>query len=363
MPRASRDDILSAAIKQQDASEEIDNLRLQLATSKRNAATKSASLTAALKRIELLNREFDFLRAVPPPTKVLSQLAGARRRSGSRHAVAVFPASDWHVEETVTLAETDGQNQYDLEIATQRIERWASGVVSMVEAWTSGSHAAEIDQIVVPLLGDLMNGYLREDDLIGNSLTPPQAVRWLEDRIGEAIEYMLRHLDVKIHIPCRTGNHGRLMALSNRRTIWAQKEAMSLESLLYHFLSTRFAAEPNVTFDVPDAGIWTYLDVKGTTMRLGHGDTIRYGGGIGGLTVPLMKALHRLDQQRPADFTFLGHFHQTLWHARCGVNGSLIGMNAYGVASGFQPETPQQSAFLVRQGRGVSVKQEIWVDE
>ena len=61
-------------------------------------------------------------------------------------------------------------------------------------------------------------------------------------------------------------------------------------------------------------GYWNYLDVFDKTVGFHHGDAVKFNGGIGGLTIPLMKYLHRANQQRRIDYSFCGHFH---W----GING------------------------------------------
>lgn len=341
-------------------------LEQELRRSQRSVTELTRDKAALMKRLDALEEDIAFIKAVPPPAAVLRRLATGHKRTGSRDATAVFLASDWHVEETVTLDETNGMNFYDLAEAERRIEAYFAGVVTLLEGWTTGKNAAVVRDIVIALIGDLINGYLREEDLICNGLTPTVAVRWLEERIASGLQHVLDKTDVRIHVVCRTGNHGRVKGINNNRIMWSQKEAMSLEHLLYHFLSVRFAEreEKRLTFDVPDEGLYTYLDVKGVTIRFMHGDTVKYQGGIGGLTIPLRKAILRLNQGRAAHVTCLGHFHQTVWEPNeFIVNGSMVGMNSYGMALGFRPEQPQQCAFLVRQNRGVATKEEIWLTE
>ena len=354
--------VMEQALQLEELRRELEDNHLKLARSRSTTRQKASALVAAQRRLETLEAEFDFLCAVKPPKRALNRIAKGRKRTGSKDATAVIIASDWHVEETVTLQETHGRGEYNLVIAEQRIERFFQGIVSLVESWTSGSHAAEIRDIVVPMIGDLINGYLREDDLISNSLTPPLAIEWLSQRLVDGFEFLLRNLDVSIHIPCRTGNHGRLMGINAKRTMWAMKETMSLERLLFSMTAAALKDESRITFDIPDGGISTYVNVKGTICRFMHGDSMRYGGGIGGLTVPLVKAIHRYDMETRADHTFLGHFHQTIWLPFASVNGSMIGPNAYSTAGGFGVETPQQSAVLIRQNRGISVRESIWLD-
>jgi hypothetical protein len=352
---------LDNAILQQSTELEIEQLERALVRCKHRNKDLSRTKTALEKRLISLEADLELFQGIPAPKKVLTRIAKGRKRTGSREATALFVLSDWHCEETVTLEDTNGRNEYNLDICDQRWERWARGAVTLLEGWTTGKSAATVRDVVIALIGDMINGYLRDDDLIGNSLPPAIAVRWVEERVSRALQYLLDHYSGHIHVVCRSGNHGRMRSTSSNRIMWGQKESMSLEHLLYSFVAMRFESEPRITFDVPTDGIFTYLDIKGMTFRFFHGDSVSYGGGIGGLTIPLMKKLMRYDKVRRADMSVLGHFHQTLWHNDFMVNGSGVGYNSYANMLGCDPEQPQQSAALVRLNRGIDCKQEIWL--
>jgi hypothetical protein len=109
--------------------------------------------------------------------------------------------------------------------------------------------------------------------------------------------------------------------------------------------------------------MYTYLNLYDRMLRFFHGDNIKFGGGIGGLTIPLIKALMRADQQTKAYYNFMGHYHQ-FWEAtnNCMVNGSLIGYGAYAQRIGATPEQPQQGFRIIDKKRGMTAKFPIFCD-
>ena len=123
---------------------------------------------------------------------------------------------------------------------------------------------------------------------------------------------------------------------------------------MYLNLAKRFEGEKRIKFIIPRSQHY-YLEVYGKTIRFMHGHNIRYYGGVGGITVPLNKAIAQWDKLQRADLAVLGHFHQFLDGGRWLVNGSLIGYNAFALANKFEYEPPKQAFFLWDKRRDKSV--------
>ena len=130
--------------------------------------------------------------------------------------------------------------------------------------------------------------------------------------------------------------------------------------MMYKMLQKKYEKNKKINFIVPN-GMFTYVTIYNFVSRFFHGDSIKYGGGIGGLTVPLIKAIQRYDQQQQADYNFMGHFHQ-LWQAtrNCIVNGSGIGFSPYAQRIGASPEEPMQSFSLIDKKYGLTIKTPIF---
>lgn len=267
--------------------------------------------------------------------------------SGAAEATAFAIASDWHVEETVDGKTVSGLNAFDLSIAEKRINLFFQRVARMTEIQR---HGAKIDNLVLVLGGDLMTGYIHEELQESNALSPTQTVLWLIDRIASGIKFLAPHFG-KITIPCVYGNHGR----TTKKPRHATGAANSYEWMLYHFLAKHLSGVAE--FCIAD-GYHLYLDVAGQTVRVHHGDGLKYQGGIGGLTIPVEKAISSWNKGITADLDVFGHWHQSQQAPKWICNGSLIGHNAYSIAIKAPFEEPSQTYFLLdsRHGRTVTTR-------
>lgn len=282
------------------------------------------------------------------------------KRSGLREGVAVALASDWHVEEYVPSRPDTNFNHYNLEIADTRVNRFFNGVRWLLDF---NRQAFVIRKQVLWLGGDLITGYLRNENREENELSPVEGVAWLFTRLMAGIKHLLA--DPKLEelvIVCSHGNHGRT---TEKRQI-ATGAKNSFEWLLYQWLSSAVVGEPRVKF-ITDQSNHQYVDVEGPErtwqLHFHHGDEVGFNGGVGGLAVPLMKAVAGWDRVRQCDYHHIGHFHQYTDYGSATVNGSLIGYNAFAMSIRAFPEPPQQAFYILDNKRGKSVRAPIWVGE
>lgn len=263
---------------------------------------------------------------------------------GESEATAFAIASDWHVEETVEGKTINHLNEFNLEIAEARIEKFFRSILRLVEIERAGT---KIDHLVLALLGDLMTGYIHEELQESNGLSPTQTVLWLRRRIVAGLRLLLKEGKFKrILVPCCYGNHGR----TTKKPRHATGAANSYEWMLYHILKDDV---PEVEWGIAD-GYHLNLNVCGRIIRFHHGDNVMYSGGIGGLTIPMEKAIagwNRGREQAPYCDVF-GHHHTAMQNPRFISNGSLIGYGPFSLAikAGFEP--PQQTFFLLDSKRG-----------
>lgn len=253
-------------------------------------------------------------------------------------------ASDWHVEETVEGKAINGLNEFNLEIAEKRIDRFFRAILRLVEI---ERHGTKIDHLVIAFLGDLMTGYIHEELQESNGLSPTQTILWLRRRIVAGLRLLLAEGGFKrIIAPCCYGNHGR----TTKKPRHATGAANSYEWMLYHVLKDDV---PEIEWSIAD-GYHLLLDVGGRVIRFHHGDNVMYQGGIGGLTIPMEKAIAAWNRGRETApyLDIFGHHHTAMQNPRFISNGSLIGYGPYSLAikAGYEP--PQQTFFLLDRKRG-----------
>lgn len=315
-----------------------------------------SELAATLKALEQCRVEFDTAVKVKKARQAVKPIQPRERKSGIREATWVALASDWHIEETVDPEKVNGVNSYNLTIARHRVRRFFEGV-----AWLANYHSNKfkLRNGILALMGDLITGYLRDENLEDNQCSPVVAVARLMEWISEGIRYLLKHTDVELlKVICNSGNHGRL----TKKVQPATREDNSLEWLLYNMLAREFSNEPRIEFVLPH-GVHTYVQVYGYVVRFTHGDACKYGGGVGGITIPIKKALYRWDTVCKADWTNMGHFHQYHDLANLVINGSLIGYNTYALEIGAEYEDPKQAFYLIDSKRGKTFPASVWVKD
>lgn len=126
----------------------------------------------------------------------------------------------------------------------------------------------------------------------------------------------------------------------------------SFETLMYQFLAMVYDKHPIVTFQVP-LGYHVFVNPFGKyPIRLHHGDAIRYAGGVGGISIPVNKAVASWNRSKSVYMDVFGHFHQTKDGGNWLSNGSLIGYNAYALSIKADYEPPTQTFFMIEESKG-----------
>lgn len=266
--------------------------------------------------------------------------------SGKSEGTVVWVASDWHVEERVDPKKISGLNTYTLPIAKARGERFFKSGLRLTKLLQQD---ITIKNIVLALLGDFLSNDIHEEFPELNQLPPMLAAVYARDIIISGIKFVLENTpkDVKIKIVAHSGNHGR----TTRTSRMGEENGHSIEWLMYLLIEAEFRAEPRVEMLIAD-GMHSYIDVYDTKIRFHHGHTIRYVGGVGGITIPVYKAIAQWNRARKVDLDVFGHFHQLRDGGNFICNGSMIGYNAFALSIKADYEPPKQALFLIDKKRG-----------
>lgn len=344
-----------------NAQELIDAARVVAEHAANARAARSKGEVAALAReLELANQrlavlaELDEHRVQRRDFKTL--VRGRKVDKSRRIATAVALASDWHVEERVLPETIGGLNSYSPAIAKARAQRFFQGIEWLVR---EQQRMFQINDLVLWIGGDIITGYIHDELVEGNFLSPTEAVLSAEGLLSDGIRYLLANTELNINVPCDFGNHGRTTA--KPRVATAAKN--SFEWLMYHMLAKGFKDEPRVQFIIAD-GHHTIVSVGDYRLHFTHGDKVKSMGGIGGVDVPLNRAVAQWHQTMPANTTCVGHFHTYQSGERLVRNGSLIGYSPFSrdiVRAAFEP--PRQAFFLIDERRGKTQSAPIWVED
>lgn len=349
----------------------IDDLMKQteaeLASVKERTGLESqiSRLTAKIRRLEQQNshlkkeaEEFEkvgeFMSELAD-NKTIHQWDDREEKTDKSPQAALAILSDWHVEETVDPATVNGRNEYNLEIAHRRAQRIFQKIADYVERYTP---AAQV--LYLGLLGDFINGYLRDEDRENNSLHPIAAGIEAQDMLCAGIEVLRRRNVVKkIICPTAVGNHAR----TTKRTHIATRVKNNYEWGLYQQLSRTYSSDPFVDILVC-AGYHTYTEIFGRMVRWHHGDAINYQGGVGGPTIPILKKIYKWNDSRlRAELDLFGHLHQYIPGRSFVLNSSMIGYNSFAIDIGAAEEPPNQAFIGFSKARGAHFYAQMFAEE
>ncbi len=318
--------------------------------------TQAALFKESEKQNEVLQKKIDLLMGLEESDRKRFTIPEYISEAGQGIFVGV--ASDWHLEEDVSPGSVPGySNVYNPKIAKQRAEKYFQSYVFLLDAWR---HIGKCDTAVLALLGDFITGYIHEELVESNHMSPSKAILFGQEIISSGIEYILTHGDLKtLILPCCYGNHGRT-TLKSRIQTGADN---SFEYLMYRSLSKEWRHEKRLQWHIAE-GYHQNLDLFGHRIRFHHGDSIGFGGGIGGISIPVKKKIAGWNSGSPkaAHLDVFGHFHQLIDGGNFISNGSLIGYNSFALSIGASYERPRQAAFWIDAKRGKTMVSEIYVE-
>jgi hypothetical protein len=314
---------------------ELEKLRVK----KSGTTEKISQLTERVLQLEEENAALVKLAGHTPQLLDISP----RAPTSKSESAAVMVWSDWHLEEEVRPDAVGNKNEFNLQIADSRFQNLLHGGL----AWYKiESQKTTIKTIVIALLGDFISGSIHEDLAESNLLAPVDAIYKAQGMLVSGIRHMLNNTapDVNFIVVCHSGNHGRM----TKKQRIATEAGNSLEQYMYYSIRDFFKDEPRIQFIVA-TGYHSYVRFfEGRyEIRFHHGHQINYQGGVGGITIPVNKAIAQWNRAKPVNLDVFGHFHTKFDGGNFICNGSLIGYNAYAVSIKASFEKPAQQFFLV----------------
>jgi len=181
---------------------------------------------------------------------------------------AVAPLTDTHIGDNVEKDQMVGLNEYNIDIFNKRLFGWATQVLHMIEYRRS---FAQIDKLVVPMLGDMISGDIHDElARTNNDNNMGQMIRGA-NLIAQALMLLAPHFK-EIFVPCVVGNHGRMT-----RKPPMKDKYMDWDYMLYQWVAAFVKKQKNIKFHIPKA-FMTTINVCNQQILLAHGDFINGAG-------------------------------------------------------------------------------------
>lgn len=337
------------AVEVFDSAERDLKFQRKLKIAENEAKLAKARLSASEIEVESLKKRIE----------VLSGLSGVKakgwkpsRAGKPGQATAVLLLSDLHVEENIEPEKVNGLNKFNLEIADRSLKEVFQRTLMLLE---HERHLVNIKDMVIWLGGDVISGRIHPEFVETGELPPLAACRWVQERLQSGIKFLSDNADLsKIKIVTSFGNHGRT---TEKRRIATGAEN-SYEYNLYQVMRASMD-DKRLDWQISE-GYLNYTYVQEKLCRFHHGDALKFGGGIGGITTTVEKAIKSWDQQAKADYTFQGHFHQFRAAPHWVSNGSLIGYSPFAIEIKAEFEEPSQTFCVIDKDRGMTVVKKVF---
>jgi Bacterial regulatory protein, Fis family/Calcineurin-like phosphoesterase len=318
-------------------------------------ANLQTALRAAEQRAadaEDLRRDVLGMRDLPPVPVNFPQ----PETSAGHAETAILLLSDLHWSERASLEALDGLNSYNLEIARNRLGRWAHAAADLLTLHWSGTAP---DRIILVLGGDLISGGIHPEFLKTDELQPIPAVRDCAHHLRAALliirtrvndfwsEKLKSPFRVPLDVISLPGNHGR----STPKPESKESSTTSHDVLVSDFLEMSLLPELGITFFAPPSPD-ALFSVYGWHVLATHGDRIGSRGGQGfvGPAATAARGMKRVVADYAArgvhiDLVLVCHFHTRLLLEEGAVNGSLIGPTEFSRDGRYRP-LPAVQLFL-----------------
>ena len=257
-------------------------------------------------------------------------------KKGHRYAVALF--SDAHIEEVVKPESVNFLNEYNIDIAEQRIETYFRNLAACLAQ-------DDVNELIFASLGDTISGYIHQELEQTNQLSPLEATLKAQSLIYSGLKYLCENPSLKklkkIRFIGIVGNHSR----TTKKIQHSNGYKMSYEWMMYQNIKKQCEiTNLPVEFYIPESELAIVKTCDNKTFIFAHGFQIKSGGT--GTVCGIYPALNRLvlkySKVFHQDMLFIGHFHSSVNTPNAVVNGSIISYNSFALTNGFEYERPQQ---------------------
>lgn len=316
----------------------------------------------ALKDAALVEKLVEDVKELAPRSyKTAPAVSRSRKKSSSHPQSAVLLFSDTHLGKVTHREQTLGFSEYNFDVFLARLKYVEESVVSIIHDHVN----TEVPELVVPMLGDMLDGALSHGVEGGLRNTVFTQFYAGGHAIAQFFRNIARHVP-KIRIETVVGNHTRWQ---NQRRMPTENRFSNMDMLLYAYVEALTGDIKNIEWNL-NMQPFQIFDVQGFTFFAAHGDHLR--GGDKALGIPnhafarqisTTSQLFAKNAAKVPNFYVSGHLHRsiTLPHALGDVmvNGGFPGLDNYALSENFSPVDPTQRFFFVHPKYGRTATYEL----
>lgn len=290
---------------------------------------------------KLLHEVREAFRAVPARFKAAKTITA---RSGhKRHAQAIL-LSDLHCGEVVQPEAVNGLNEFNFDVLQKRMDAMGRSMVSF-----GSTRDYPIEELHVWLLGDNLSGNIHDELQHTNEFPVTEQCWRVADMIANWIEQLVPHYP-KITVSGVSGNHPRTQKEHASKRVYD-----NFDWLGFKIIETRLGNYDSIECHFPQSG-FEVVEIAGLKILLWHGDGVRTsmpGVPWGGMMRRWNELRKQYGQQGiNLDGLAVGHYHQAnVVQGQIFMNGSVIGLNEYGLKNFGSGEKPTQLLLTFQEGK------------
>ena len=269
--------------------------------------------------------------------------------------------SDWHFGEVVKKGEVGGLNEFNSQIAEDRVKLLVDRSLGLIR-----HHMPDgVPGAVVCLGGDMMTGDIHQELADTNDKYVLETVRQLKSVLAAALVKVADECG-HVFVPCVVGNHGRSTLKPRMKGV----VQTSFEWNIYTDLEDRLRNDDRIQFVIPGETDVLFA-VHGHRFLLTHGDRlgVKGGDGIIGALGPIKRGEFKVRNSeaqigRDFDTLLMGHWHQYLSTRGLIVNNCLKGYDEFARLALRAPATPaSQALWFVHRKWGINAQMEVYVQD
>jgi len=270
-------------------------------------------------------------------------------------STAILNLSDWHAEESVDPKEMEGFAEFNWDILLARV--WLTGQKTL-ELINIMRQSSPIDDLIINVLGDMVNGEIHDELKDTNQFDLAVAVPNVGWVLAQLVQALAPHLkSVKLYCVC--GNHGR-QDLKPRCKKRAQR---NWDTAVYKIAQMLTRNDKSIHWNIsPSPACW--YRVPGSRILIKHGDDVRMAGikPFYGIARDTAKEHSKRRGRRDFDTVFQGHLHSWDKVEERILCPALVGTNEYAFSRLHAFNGPAQLLTFVNKKHGVTCQWPIYLD-